>query len=201
MLLSFVSNYAIAQFFAFDVAWRWMLGLLAVPSAAFFALIFSVPESPRSLVKSGRSADAKKVLELLGEEDVDDELAAIQASLADRPGHVQERLFRQPYWRPVMLACTLAALSQVTGINAVLYYAPTIFGRPGRRAGLVPAAIHRRGRDASGVHDCRHVHHRPLRAADAHLDRIGGHGRCACSCLPPRSRTVPDVTEGWFSAR
>jgi MFS transporter, SP family, xylose:H+ symportor len=131
VLLSFVSNYAVAQCFAFDVAWRWMLGLLAVPSAAFFALLFSVPESPRSLVKRGRSADAKTVLELLGEDDVDNELAAIQASLADRPGHVQERLLRKAYRRPVGLACTLAALSQVTGINAVLYYAPTIFGLAG----------------------------------------------------------------------
>ena len=81
--------------FGFDVAWRWMLGLLAVPSARVFLLIFSVPESPRSLVKRGRPAKAKKVLERLGEEDVESELAAIQASLAEQPGHVQERLFRR----------------------------------------------------------------------------------------------------------
>jgi MFS transporter, SP family, xylose:H+ symportor len=127
VLLSYVSNYVIAQYFAFDVAWRWMLGLLALPSAAFFLLILGVPDSPRSLVRRGRSADARKVLQRLGDRDVDNELAAIEASLADRPGHVQERLFRQPHWRLVFLACTMAMFNQLTGINAILYYAPTIF--------------------------------------------------------------------------
>lgn len=127
VLLSYVSNYVIAQYFEFDVAWRWMLGLLALPSAAFFLLILGVPESPRSLVKRGRSADARKVLEVLGDRDVDNELAAIQASLADRPGHVQERLFRRSYGRLVFLACAMAVFNQLTGINAILYYAPTIF--------------------------------------------------------------------------
>ena len=59
VLLSFVSNYVIAQHFPFDVAWRWMLGLLAVPSAIFFLSIFRIPESPRSLVRRGRSAEAE----------------------------------------------------------------------------------------------------------------------------------------------
>ena len=104
VLLSYVSNYLIAQHFEFDVAWRWMLGLLAAPSAAFFLLIFTVPESPRSLVKRGRSAEARRVLERLGGAEAERELAAIQASLADRPGHVQDRLFRSPHWRPVFLA-------------------------------------------------------------------------------------------------
>ncbi len=127
VLLSYVSNYLIAQHFEFNVAWRWMLGLLAVPAGVFFCLIFTVPESPRSLVKRGRSADARKVLQRLGDRDVDGELAAIQASLTDQPGHAQDRLFRSPYWRLVFLACAMAAFNQLTGINAMLYYAPNIF--------------------------------------------------------------------------
>ena len=62
ILLSYTSNYLVASYFDFTVAWRWMLGLLAIPSAAFFLLIFKIPESPRNLVKRGRSSDARKVL-------------------------------------------------------------------------------------------------------------------------------------------
>jgi MFS transporter, SP family, xylose:H+ symportor len=127
VLLAFVSNYVIAQHFAFDVAWRWMLGLLALPSSIFFLSIFSIPESPRSLVKRGRPAQAREVLELLGDEDADGELAAIQASLADPPGRVPERLLQHRYRRLVFLACTIAVFNQMTGINAILYYAPNIF--------------------------------------------------------------------------
>jgi sugar porter (SP) family MFS transporter len=134
ILLSYISNYYIAQHFEFDVAWRWMLGLLALPSAVFFLLIFRVPESPRSLVKRGRLAEARSVLEQLGDEDVEGELAAIQASLADRPGHVQERLFHTPHWRPVILAGVMAMFNQLTGINAILYYAPKIIESAGATA-------------------------------------------------------------------
>ena len=135
VLLSFVSNYVIASYFDPDVAWRWMLGLLAFPSAAFFLLIFRIPESPRNLVKRGLSADARRVLQQLGEENVDEELAAIQESLADQPGHLQERLFRHPNWRPVSLTCFMAVFSQLTGINALMYYAPKIFSLAGAARG------------------------------------------------------------------
>lgn len=127
ILLSYVSNYLVASSFDFEVAWRWMLGLLAVPSAAFFLLIFKIPESPRNLIRRGRSAEARKVLERLGEQDVDGKLAAIEASLVDQPAHRQERLLQAAYRRPVFLTCALAVFNQLTGINAILYYAPKIF--------------------------------------------------------------------------
>ena len=127
VLLSYVSNYLIAQYFDFDVAWRWMLGLLALPSLVFFLLIIAVPESPRGLAKRGRSNEARKVLEQLGVADVESELAAIQASLADQPIPARQRLFASPYRRLVLLACAMAVFNQLTGINAILYYAPTIF--------------------------------------------------------------------------
>ena len=131
ILLSYVSNYMVASYFDFEVAWRWMLGLLAIPSAMFFLLIFKIPESPRNLVKRGRSPDAREVLKRLGEKDVDDELAAIEASLADQPEHRQERLLQAAYRRPVLLTFIIAIFSQLTGINAILYYAPKIFSMAG----------------------------------------------------------------------
>jgi MFS transporter, SP family, xylose:H+ symportor len=134
IMLSYVSNYYIAQHFEFEVAWRWMLGLLAFPSAAFFFLIFSVPESPRSLAKRGRLAEARSVLERLEVEDAERELAAIQASLADRPGQSRERLINVRHFRPVLLAGAMAVFNQLTGINAILYYAPKIIGSAGTTA-------------------------------------------------------------------
>ncbi len=131
IFLCYISNYLIACHYSFEVAWRWMLGMLAFPSVIFFLSILGILESPRSLVKRGRLADAKKVLERLGEEDVDGELAAIRASLADRPGHAQERLFRHPHWRPVLLCFAVAVFNQLTGINAILYYTPEIFSKAG----------------------------------------------------------------------
>ncbi len=131
IFLCYISNYLIACHYPFEVAWRWMLGMLAFPSLIFFLSILGILESPRSLAKRGRLADAKKVLQRLGEEDADGALAAIQASLADRPGHAQERLFRDPHWRPLLLCFAMAVFNQLTGINAILYYTPKIFASAG----------------------------------------------------------------------
>jgi MFS transporter, SP family, xylose:H+ symportor len=131
ILLCYVSNYVVAQCVEFNLAWRWMLGLAALPSVFFFLLIFGIPESPRWLVKAARPADARKSLERLGEPDVEGRLTSIQASLADRPGHQQDRLFQRAYVSPMLLASAFAVLNQLTGINAILYYAPAIFSMAG----------------------------------------------------------------------
>ena len=175
VLLSFVSNYLIARYFEFDVAWRWMLGLLALPAAAFFLAIFAIPESPRSLVRRKRSAEARQVLERLGDADVERELAAIQASLLDRTGQVRERLFGRP-----VLAPRAAGLHDCHVQSAHRHQRNPVLRtenlQPCRRpAGPVLAAIHCRGHDPAGVHDRRHVPHRPLWTADPAVDRIGGH--------------------------
>ena len=66
MLLCSVSNYLVAQYFPAEVSWRWMLGILAAPSAVFFLLVFTIPESPRSLVMRERLDNARKTLEMAG---------------------------------------------------------------------------------------------------------------------------------------
>jgi sugar porter (SP) family MFS transporter len=127
ILLSFLSNYFLAAHLDFEVAWRWMLGVVALPSLAFFLLLFTTPESPRWLVRGGRTAEARRVLERLGDPDVVAELAAIEASLAGQAGHAEGRLFRRRYAWPVFLAVAVAAFNQLAGINALIYYAPKIF--------------------------------------------------------------------------
>lgn len=131
ILLSFVSNYVVAQYVSSDIAWRWMLGIVAIPSAMFFFLIFRIMESPRWLVRAGRLAEARYVLLHLGEPDVEGELAAIQASMRDLPGHCQDRLFQSRYTKPILLAMAIASFNQLSGINAVMYYAPKIFNMAG----------------------------------------------------------------------
>jgi SP family xylose:H+ symportor-like MFS transporter len=127
ILLSFVSDYYLAAHLAPDVAWRWMLGVVAFPALVFFVLLFTIPESPRWLVAKGRLGEARRVLERLGEPAADSELEAIGGSLAARPGEARERLFRRRHAFPIFLAWMLAMFNQLSGINALMYYAPKIF--------------------------------------------------------------------------
>jgi SP family xylose:H+ symportor-like MFS transporter len=129
ILLSFVSNYLVARFLAGPDAWRWMMGVVAIPSAAFFALLFGIVESPRWLVKSGQAEEADNVLRRLGHSDPAGKVVEIQESLAG--DGAQDRLFQRRYLRPIFLAWAIAMFNQLSGINALMYYAPRIFEMTG----------------------------------------------------------------------
>lgn len=125
ILVAFLSNYLL-----FDLgenAWRWMLGVQAVPAFAFLALVFLVPESPRWLLKGRRDTEAEQVLTEIGEENPRAAAASIRASLAEGAKLGQEALFVKAYRKPIFLAVTLAMFNQLAGINAIMYYAPRIF--------------------------------------------------------------------------
>jgi sugar porter (SP) family MFS transporter len=134
ILLAFLSNFLIAQAALGDAAWRWMLGVQVLPSALFFALLFLIPESPRWLVKQGRLAEARAVLQRVEEGGVERELEEIAASVRAEVGHHEARLFQRRYARPIFLAWAVAMLNQLSGINALMYYAPRIFESAGARA-------------------------------------------------------------------
>jgi SP family arabinose:H+ symporter-like MFS transporter len=107
--------------------WRWMYGLGAVPSVFFFLLLLRVPESPRWLVKNGREEAARTVLTRADSaEAAAAGLREIRETLALEEGSVRE-LFRPAFRRPLLIAIVLAVFQQITGINAILYYAPRIF--------------------------------------------------------------------------
>jgi len=136
ILLAFLSNYVITLFQLGSVEWRWMFGVEALPAAAFFVLLFANPNSPRWLVARRRVEEAKAVLTCLGTDtdDVDQEVMAIQRSLDLEHRGLREPFFCRKYTKPIMLAVLIAMFNQLSGINAILYYAPGIFRMAGAAA-------------------------------------------------------------------
>ena len=116
-------------------AWRWMLGIEAIPAALWFLFLFSIPESPRWLVMTHRLKEARNSLARLKPvERIETDLAEITASLCD----VKEKFFHRmrevvlPAMRlPMLIGIIVAIAQQVSGINAIYFYAPTIFEQTG----------------------------------------------------------------------
>ncbi len=131
ILLAYFSNYLIglASFGAKD--WRWMLGVSGIPALLFFLMLFVIPRSPRWLVQKARVAEARSVLITIGEENVEEELQDIVASIDVEHGHGRETLFQAKYRLPIFLAVSIAMFNQLSGINAILYYLNDIFARAG----------------------------------------------------------------------
>jgi sugar porter (SP) family MFS transporter len=132
ILLAFLSNYVISRLGLGATEWRWMLGVQAVPSIVFFVLSFLIPESPRWLVARGREDEARRVLLKIGaDEAVDAEIADIRTSLESTGAGDEDALFQRRYMKPILLATAIAAFNQLSGINAVLYYTPSVFKMAG----------------------------------------------------------------------
>lgn len=133
ILLAFFSNYVISSLNLEGVTWRWMFGIEAVPAAAFFFLLFANPLSPRWLVAHSREEEARNVLGMLGTdtESAEQEINEIRASLDLEHHTLTERFFCRAYAMPIALAVLIAMFNQLSGINALMYYAPHIFKMAG----------------------------------------------------------------------
>jgi MFS transporter, SP family, arabinose:H+ symporter len=106
--------------------WRGMFGAGMIPAAAFFALLFLVPESPRWLVEAGQNDQAMVILERIGGPEVAArELTEIQASLAQEEGTIGE-LFQPGLRVALIIAVGLSVFGQLSGVNIVVYYGPEI---------------------------------------------------------------------------
>jgi len=127
ILIAFVSNYLLRD--AGPHAWRWMLGVQAIPSALFLVAVFYIPESPRWLIfRKGATAEANDILKRAG---LSETAAGLQAAHVVPPAEQGASLFSRRYAYPVMLAVLMAFFNQVSGINAIIYYAPRIFEMTG----------------------------------------------------------------------
>ena len=113
--------------------WRWMLGLGAVPAIALLIGMLRMPQSPRWLVMVGRGYDARATLERIRVDDpaaIDAELDEISESIVTEPGNWRDLL--EPVAKAALfVGVGLAILQQVSGINTVIYFAPTIVGYTG----------------------------------------------------------------------
>jgi len=126
IFIAYLTNFAFSGFGA--DAWRWMLGVMIVPAVLFWILLLSIPESPRWLILNNKEAAAIPILGRLGEENVERAIAIIRESVH---GVSNERLFQMRFIKPILYAVLLAMFNQLSGINAILYYAPRIFQMAG----------------------------------------------------------------------
>jgi len=114
-------------------AWRWMLGASAVPGLLLFGVALVAPESPRWLMKMGRRDDAAtQITKIRPGVEFKPRLEAIELALQQEGGHAAwGAVFRGKWRRPLMIGIGLAVFQQITGINAIIYYADQIFAAAG----------------------------------------------------------------------
>ena len=118
---------------AWDIstAWRWMFGFGVLPGLLFLILLFFVPESPRWLIKQGRAAESLPILlRIHGDKLARQEVLDIKESFIQESGSIRQ-LFSPTLRLALIVGVGLAVLQQVTGINAIMYYAPEIFKATG----------------------------------------------------------------------
>ncbi|MGZ9586000.1 sugar porter family MFS transporter [Paenibacillus marinisediminis] len=135
IFLTYFVNLAISGYgdnlWDISMGWRWMFGFGVVPGVLFLVLLFFVPESPRWLIKQGKAAESLPILlKIHGEELAKKEVLDIKKSFEQENGSIRE-LFSPTLRIALIVGVGLAILQQVTGINAVMYYAPEIFKETG----------------------------------------------------------------------
>ena len=122
-----VISYLIDYAFAGSQAWRWMFALAVIPAAGFGIGLIFIPDSPRWLAGRGHMDQARAVLKKIRSPDeVESEVKQIQSSVSQQKGSWSE-LFSPLLRMAMIVGIGLAIAQQITGINTVIYYAPTIF--------------------------------------------------------------------------
>jgi len=137
--------YLVGLAFDHSEGWRWMLGLGCVPALALAFGMLRMPQSPRWLVMAGEDFEARATLAKIRVDDpvaIDRELDEIKRSIGEKPGAWSDLL--EPLVRAALVVGVgLAILQQITGINTIIYYAPTIVEMTGvdSSAGSILAAV------------------------------------------------------------
>ena len=128
ILAAFIANYFIANF---DQGWRYMFSIAALIAIIQAVALFFFPESPRFLVLSKKSRKALKVLQKTHDKkSAETELAKIKKVITRKKVHIKE-LFSPKFRLAFIIALLLNIFQQITGINAIIYYAPTLFQMSG----------------------------------------------------------------------
>ncbi|MED1205437.1 sugar porter family MFS transporter [Heyndrickxia acidicola] len=121
-----------SQTWDINYSWRWMFGCGLIPGILFVILLFLVPESPRWLHKKGLEKKSFTILEKInGTQQAKKELEDMKKSIQKETSGSLSLLFKSGYRTALLIGVVLAILQQVTGINAIMYYAPEIFKKVG----------------------------------------------------------------------
>ena len=133
ILLAYASNAIVRALADGDHAWRWMLGVMVVPAVVFLLLLPTVPETPRWLATAGRWDEANAVSNRLcvTPEESDFQMGEIRESLAAAENAPSVPFFTPGHRKVIMLAIAIAFFNQMSGINAILYYAPRVMQEAG----------------------------------------------------------------------
>ena len=128
ILVAFFSNYLLSGIG--ENAWRWMVGVEAIPALIYTLFVITVPQSPRWLLTKLRTEEALNVLKVINPgQDVEKLMLEIHQENENKvPG---ENIFMKKYRFPLILAFCMAFFNQASGINAFLYYAPRILEEAG----------------------------------------------------------------------
>lgn len=139
ILVAYFSNYLIGVSFG-ENAWRWMLGVEAIPAAIYALFVLGVPESPRWLLlrKNDESTARSLLAQLNPKQNLEKMVAAIRNSVSQEVP--LSEFLSTKFQFPITLAFLLAFFNQLSGVNFVLYYAPRIFEQAGIAAGDVLSA-------------------------------------------------------------
>ncbi len=160
-----VVAYLVDYAFSASHGWRYMFGLAALPAVGLVIGMWWLPDSPRWLISRSKVDEARKILERARTtKDVSREVEDIQRSMAQRGEGGIAALFQPSLRMPIIVGLGLAMFQQITGINTVIYYAPTIFKFAGISA-AGPAIL--AGAGLTAVMWCFHV------LAIFLLDRVG----------------------------
>ncbi|AKT51950.1 sugar porter family MFS transporter [Arsenicicoccus sp. oral taxon 190] len=134
ILLAYLSNYLV-RIIVHDEAtdWRWMFGVMAVPSVIFLLMLATVPETPRWLMANGHQEEGREVIGRLTQtrEEAQTQIREIDASLADAANAPTVPFFTREHRKVILLAFMIAMFNQMSGINAILYYAPEVMKKAG----------------------------------------------------------------------
>lgn len=136
ILVAYLSNFALGGIE--NEAWRWMLGAEVLPAVAYLLATLAISESPRwLLIARGNEEEARAILMRINPATVDQTFADIQAEAAREAQEISWRhFFSGPLRRPIMLAFLIAMFNQLSGINAIIYFAPRIFEISGAGASV-----------------------------------------------------------------
>ncbi|MEQ1675705.1 MAG: sugar porter family MFS transporter [Chitinophagaceae bacterium] len=126
ILIAYVSNYLLRGVGG-ENDWRMMLGIVAVPSLFFSILMYFTPESPRWLLLFRKDENGARNILRLTETNIDQVIADIKNSVSAKT----ESLFSGKFGKPLLLAFLLAFFNQLSGINAIIYFAPRVFEMAG----------------------------------------------------------------------